>query len=115
MATLAAALFCFPLIAKGMPYVGTALLLITGARGMAWGFGQIAGYRRAKRDNIELAPPDMGTALGCVLIGLVLAAATALMFFLAPSHQAYALATGAVAFLCLSIGAVVGIREQVWR
>ena len=82
---------------------------------MVWGVGQIMGYCRDKRDNIKRQPPVLGTALGCVLVGLMLALATVFLYEFAPTHRGYTIASGGAAGVLLLIGAGVGIRQGVWR
>ena len=82
--------------------------------GIAWGLLQVVGYRSAKRKNVALAEPVLGTAVGCVLLGLLLALVTACLYVLA--HDArYAIATGLATIVLLGVGAVVGIRQGTWK
>jgi hypothetical protein len=115
---LSAALLCFVLFSSTSPgtsRTGVAFLSILCARVMVWGVAQIMGYRRDKRDNIKRQPPVLGTPLGCVLVGLMLALATVILYEFAPTHRGYTIASGGVAGLLLLIGAGVGIRQGVWR
>jgi glucose uptake protein GlcU len=50
----------------------TVHLVAYSGAGIAWGLLQAVGYRSAKRKNVALAEPVLGTALGCVLLGLIL-------------------------------------------
>lgn len=82
--------------------------------GIAWGLLQVVGYRSAKRKNIALAEPVLGTAVGCVLLGLILALVTVCFYEFARDTW-YAMATGVVTAILLCIGAVVGIRQGIWK
>jgi hypothetical protein len=118
VSVLGAAILCFVLFALTSPhpsYISTAFLSIFCVRAIYWGIAQIVGYRKAKRDNIEQQPPALGTALGCVLLGLLLALVTVFLYEFSPNHLGYTIASGSLAALLLFIGAVVGIRQGVWR
>ena len=117
VSVLATALLYFVLFEPSphSSHVGTAFLAIISGRGIFWGIVQIVGYRKAIRDNVKLSPPLLGTALSCVLFGLIFAAITVLLYELAPNQMGYTIAIGIVAVALLAIGAVVGIREGVWR
>jgi hypothetical protein len=82
--------------------------------GIAWGLLQVVGYRSAKRKNVALAEPVLGTAVGCVLLGLMLALVTVCFYEFAHDTW-YAMATGLVTAILLCIGAVVGIRQGIWK
>ena len=115
---LAAAFLCFVLFSFGSPGTsgtGAAFFSILCGRVMFWGAAQIIGYRRDIRDNIKRQPPVLGTALSCVLGGLMLALATVFLHEFAPGHKGYTIACGSAAALLLSIGAGVGIRQGIWR
>jgi hypothetical protein len=115
---LAAALLCFELLGSKSPgtsHTGTAFLLIISAQGIFWGVAQIVGYRSAKRLLANTAPPLLGTALGCVFLGLILASAAVILHELSPDHPSYSLLTGGVSALLLVIGAVAGMRQGIWR
>ncbi len=100
----------------GTSYTATAFLLLVSGRGIFWGVGQIAGYRKAKRLLGSTIPsPLLGTALGCVFLGLTLALVTVLLYEFAREHPSYALLSGGVSAILLMVGAVVGIRQGVWR
>jgi hypothetical protein len=116
VAILAAAFLCFVLFTPSpqgsdsstvhlMAYSGTAI---------AWGLLQVVGYRSAKRKNVALAEPVLGTTVGCVLLGLILALVTVCLYEFAHDTW-YAIATGFVTAIFLCIGAVVGIRQGTWK
>ena len=81
---------------------------------IAWGLLQIVGYRSAKRKNVALAEPVLGTAVGCVLLGLLLVLVTTCLYEFGHNTW-YAIATGFVTATLLCIGAVVGIRQGTWK
>jgi hypothetical protein len=92
----------------------TVHLVAYSGAGIAWGLLQVVGYRSVKRKNVALAEPVLGTAVGCVLLGLLLALVTACLYVLA--HDArYAIATGLATIVLLGVGAVVGIRQGTWK
>lgn len=120
VSVLAGAVLCFVVFAswdaKGS-YTGAAFLSIMCVRAIAWGVGQIVGYREAKR-NPSLKPqqaPLLGTALSCVLFGLLLVPVALLLYELAPNHPSYTYGTAGFAIVLLLVGAVAGIRQGVWR
>jgi hypothetical protein len=118
VSVLAAAILCFEIFALTSPhpsYTATAFLSIICVRAIYWGIAQIVGYRKARRDNIELQPPALGTALACVLLGLLLVLVTVFLYEFARNHLGYAIAGGSLAALFLFVGAIVGIRQGVWR
>ena len=118
VALLATAFLCFVFVTESShhtSYMATAFLAIFSVRAIAWGVAQVLGYRKAQRDNVEQAPPVLGSALGCILLGLMFALVTVLLYEVAPTHQAYTIVSGIVAALLLFIGAAVGIRQGVWR
>jgi Mg2+/Co2+ transporter CorB len=92
----------------------TVQLMWWSGAGIAWGLLQIVGYRSAKRKNVALAEPVLGTAVGCVLLGLILALVT-VCFYKFARDAWYAMATGVVTVILLCIGAVVGIRQGTWK
>jgi hypothetical protein len=116
VAILAAAFFCFVLftvLQRGFDS-STRYLMVYSATAIAWGLLQVVGYRSAKRNNIALEQPVLGTAVGCVLLGLMLALVT--MFLYEFAHDTwYAIVTGCATAILLCIGAVVGIRQGVWK
>jgi hypothetical protein len=120
VSVLAGALLYFVLFTswrtKGS-YTGTAVLAIMCVRVIGWGVGQIVGDRKAKRipDHDLQQAPLLGTAVSCVLVGLLLAPVTLMLYEFAPNHPSYAYSTAGVTILLLSVGAVVGIRQGVWR
>jgi hypothetical protein len=66
VAILAAGFLCFVLFtpsSRGSDTPTARLVAYSGA-GIAWGLLQIVGYRSAKRKNIALAEPVLGTAVG---------------------------------------------------
>ena len=73
VAILAAALLCVVLFEPRRLDSGAAHIMAYSGAGIAWGLLQVVGYRNAKRKNIALAEPVLGTAVGCVLLGLMLA------------------------------------------
>jgi hypothetical protein len=116
VAILAAAFLCFVLFTpspRGVHGPTVYVMWYSGA-GIAWGVLQVVGYRSAKRKNVALAEPVLGTAVGCVLLGLILALVT-LCFYQFAHNVWYAVATGFVTVILLSIGAVVGIRQGTWK
>jgi hypothetical protein len=120
VSVLAGALLCFVLFAswatKGS-YTGTAFFSIICVRVIAWGVSQIVGYRKAKRNSGHdpQREPLLGTALSCTLVGLLLVPVTVMFYEFAPNHPIYAYASGGVTVILLFVGAVVGIRQGVWR
>jgi hypothetical protein len=117
---LGIALLCFVLFAPTRPgssHIGAAFLSIICARGMFWGGAQIVGYRKMRRspDSASQQSPLLGTALGCVFLGLLLVLVTLLLYEFAPDHPSYMIVAGGVAILLLSIGAIIGIRQGIWR
>jgi hypothetical protein len=116
VAILAAAFLCFVLFVsspRGLDSPTVHLVVYSGAA-ISWGLLQVVGYRNAKRKNVTLAEPVLGTAVGCVLLGLILALVTLCLYEFA--HDVwYAIATGFVTAILLCIGAVVGIREGTWK
>ena len=86
-------------------------------RVIAWGVGQIVGHRKAQRnpDHDPQQAPLLGTALSCVLVGLLFVPVTLILYEFAPNHPSYSYGTGGITILLLSVGAVVGIRQGVWR
>jgi hypothetical protein len=117
---LATALLCFVLFSPtraGSSHIGTVFLSIICARGIFWGGAQIVGYRKVSRtpDSASQQSPLLGTALGCVFLGLLLVPVTLLLYEFAPDHLSYIIVAGGIAALLLSIGAIVGIRQGIWR
>jgi hypothetical protein len=86
-------------------------------RVIAWGVTQVVGYHKAKRDpdHAPLQAPVLGTALSCVLVGLILVPVTLILYEFSPNHPSYTYIAGGVTVALLSIGVVVGIRQGVWR
>ena len=120
VSVFAGALLCFVLIAPWgtkRSYIGTAFLSIMCVRVIAWGVGQINGYLKEKRnpDHDPQQIPLMGTAVSCVLVGLLLVPVSLLLYEFAPNHRTYTYVTAGVAVALLSAGAVVGIRQGTWR
>jgi hypothetical protein len=118
--SLATALLCFVLFAPtppGSSHTGTVFLSIICARAMFWGVAQIVGYHKMSRspDSASQQSPLLGTALGCVFLGLLLVPVTLLLYEFAPDHPSYMIVAGGVTILLLSIGAVIGIRQGIWR
>ena len=116
VAILAAAFLCFVLFMtspRGLDSSTVHLIAYSGAA-IAWGLLQVAGYRSAKRKNVALAEPVLGTAVGCVLLGLILALVTLCLYVFA-HNTLYTIATGLVTATLLCIGAVVGIRQGTWK
>jgi hypothetical protein len=97
-------------------YTATAFLSIMCVRVIAWGVSQIVGYRKAKRNPTHdpQSDPLLGTALSCVLVGLLLVPATLMFYEFAPSHPIYTYASGGVTVILLLVGAAAGIRQRVW-
>jgi hypothetical protein len=97
-------------------YTATAFLAIMCVRVIAWGVGQIVGHRKAQRnpDHDLQQAPLLGTALSCVLVGLLLVPVTLILYEFVPNHPSYTYGTGGITVLLLSVGAVVGIRQGVW-
>jgi hypothetical protein len=120
VSVLAGALLFFVLFAswgtKGS-HTGTAFLSIICVQVITWGVAQIVGYRKAKRnpDHFPEQAPLLGTAVSCVLVGLLLVPVTLMLYEFAPNHPSYTYVSGGVTVLLLSVGAVVGIRQGVWR
>jgi hypothetical protein len=116
VAVLAAAFLCFVLFVLSPRGFDSSTVHLTAysAAAIAWGVLQVAGYRSAKRKNVTLAEPVLGTAVGCVLLGLILALVT-LCFYQFAHNVWYAVATGFVTVILLSIGAVVGTRQGTWK
>jgi hypothetical protein len=120
VSVLACGFLCFILFAswrtKGS-YTATAFLSIMCVRVIAWGIGQIVGHRKAQLnpDHDPQQAPLLGTALSCVLVGLLLVPVTLILYEVAPNHPRYTYGTGGMTVLLLSVGAVVGIRQGVWR
>ena len=117
VAALALVLLCFltfTLISPHAPSIGVGYLIGLSASSIAWGVGQILGNRRAQHKKIPVAPPLLGSALGCVLVGLLMVLVTVFLHIF--SSQFYFVAfSGVAAFIFLSVGIFVGIREGVWR
>jgi hypothetical protein len=118
VSVLAGAFLCFVLFVSSgsnSSHTGTAFLSIMCANIMIWGVS--LGYRKASRDpdKSNQQSPVLGTALGCVLVGLLLVPVTLMFYEFAPTHPSYMFVSGGVTVLLLSIGAVVGIRQGVWR
>ena len=116
VAILSAAFLCFVLLAPS-PFVldgPTVQILAWCGAGISWGLLQVVEYRSAKRENAALAEPAVGTAVGCVLLGLILALMTVLIYEFAQNTW-YVIATGFVTALLLCTGAVVGIRQGTWK
>ena len=116
VAILAAALLCVAIFMSFPRRLDspTVYLMWYGVAGIAWGLLQVVGYRSAKRKNVALAEPVLGTAVGCVLLGLILALVT-VCFYEFAHNTWYAIATGLVTAMLLFIGAVVGIRQGIWK
>lgn len=116
VAVLAAALLCYVLVAPARPgsRAGTAYLFWYSGMGLSWGLLQVIGYRRAKREHIQLEAPLMDAALSCVLVGVLLALVTVCLYALARDSR-YSVATGGAAAVLLSVGAIIGIRRGTWR
>jgi hypothetical protein len=116
VAILAAAFLCFVLFMPSPQGRGSATWRLVGYSGaaIAWGLLQVVGYRSAKRKNVPLAEPVLGTAVGCVLLGLILALVTVCLYEFARDTR-YTIATGLVTAMLLCIGAVVGIRQGTWK
>jgi hypothetical protein len=117
---LATALLCFVLFAPTRPgssHIGAVFLSIICVRGMFWGGAQIVGYRKMNRSPASATQqsPLLGTALGCVFLGLLLVPVTLLLYEFAPDHPSYMIVAGGVTILLLSIGAIIGIRQGIWR
>lgn len=117
-ATLAAGLLClllFPASTPNTSRTGIGYLVAISFGVISWGVGQIVGYRIAKRRNIPLQPPTLGTALGCVLIGLLMSMVTVFLYMFSPTHRSCVILSGAASIVLLSVGVMVGIRQGVWR
>ena len=120
VSVLACALLCFVLFVSSdsnSSHTGTAFLSIVCVNLMIWGISQIVGHRKASRypDKFGRQSPVLGTALGCVLVGVLLVPVTLMFYEFAPSHPSYMFVSGGVTVLLLSVGAIVGIRQGVWR
>lgn len=116
VAILAAAFLCvvvFTPPSRGLDSSTVHVMAYSGA-GIAWGLLQVVGYRNAKRRHVALAEPVLGTAVGCVLLGLILALVTLCLYEFAHNTR-YTVATGFVTAILLCIGAVVGIRQGTWK
>jgi hypothetical protein len=116
VAILAAAFLCIVIFMsspQGLDSPTVHLMWFSGA-GIAWGLLQVVGYCSAKRKNVALAEPVLGTAVGCVFLGLILALVTVCFYEFAHDTW-YAMATGLVTAIVLCIGAVVGIRQGIWK
>jgi hypothetical protein len=116
VAILAAAFLCVAIFTSSPRSLDspTLYLMLYSGAGIAWGLLQVVGYRGAKRKNVALAEPVLGTAVGCVLLGLILALVTVCLYEFA-RYAWYAMATGLVTAILLCIGAVVGIRQGMWK
>ncbi|MHB8722310.1 MAG: hypothetical protein ACYDAH_13085, partial [Steroidobacteraceae bacterium] len=116
VAILAAALLCFVVFvpSPGRLDSPTVHLMWYSGAGITWGLLPVVGYRSAKRKGIALEEPMLGTAVGCVLLGLILALVTVCLYEFAHDTW-YAYATGLVTVVLLCIGAIVGIREGTWK
>ena len=116
VAILTAAFLCFVLLLASPQGPDSATGRLVGYCGaaIAWGLLQIVGYRNAKRKNVPVAEPVLGTAVGCVLLGLILALVTVCLYEFAHDTR-YTIATGIVTAMLLCIGAVVGIRQGTWK
>ena len=115
VAILAAALLFVVLFTWQSAAPPGVLLVLVSGRAVFWGAGQIVGYRRAKRLLGSATPsPLLGTALGCVFVGLMLAPVTLLLYEFG-SRPLYGSLTAAVATTLLVVGATLGIRQGVWR
>jgi hypothetical protein len=115
-----AALLCFLLFApagRSASHIGAAFLTMICAMGMSWGGAQIVGYRKMSRSpyGASKQSPLLGTALGCVFLGLLFIPVTLLLYEFASDHPGYMIVAGGVAILLLSIGAIIGIRQGIWR
>jgi hypothetical protein len=116
VAILAAAFLCFVLVTpspRGLDSSTLHLMAYSGAA-IAWGLLQVVGYRNAKRENVALAEPVLGTAVGCVLLGSMFALVTVCLYEFAHDTR-YTIATGIVTAVLLGMGAVVGIRQGTWK
>jgi|SRR5271166_4697280 len=116
VAILATAFLCAVLFApssRGLDSSTVHVMAYSGAA-IAWGLLQVVGYRNAKRKHVALAEPVLGTAVGCVLLGLILALVTLCLYEFAHNTR-YTIATGFVTAILLCIGAVVGIRQGTWK
>ena len=116
VAILGGVIICFVLFTpspRGLDSAAIHLATYSGA-GIAWGLLQLVGYRSAKRNNVALSEPVLGTAVGCVFLGLLLALVTVCLYEF--SHEArYAVATGLATTVLLCAGAIVGIRQGTWK
>jgi hypothetical protein len=120
VSVLAGAFLCFLLFVSSgsnSSHTGTAFLSIMCVSVMSWGIAQIVGSRKASRepDKFNQQSPVLGTALACVLVGLLLVPVTLMLYEFAPSHPSYMFVSGGVTVLLLAVGAIVGIRQGVWR
>jgi hypothetical protein len=120
VAVLATALLCFVLSAswgeKGS-HTETAFFAIICVRVIAWGINQVSGHRKLMKhpDRFTQQAPLLGSALSCVLVGLLFLPVTLMLYQFAPAHHSYAFVAGGVTVTLLAVGAVVGIRQGVWR
>jgi len=57
----------------------------------------------------------VGTALSCVIFGLMSAVVAVFQYVLNPDHGITLYVSGALAVVLLAVGAVVGVRQGVWR
>jgi hypothetical protein len=115
---LAAALLCLALFDSTSPrmsFIGTAFLSIFCAKAIFWGVAQIVGSRKASRAGANPQSPLLGTAEGCVFIGLILVLVTVLLYMFSRNHPTYSFVAGSASALFLGIGTIVGIRRGVWR
>jgi hypothetical protein len=114
VAILAAAFLCAVIFTASPRSLDSPTLHLVwyGGAGIAWGLLQVVGYRGAKRKNVALPEPVLGTAVGCILLGLILALVT-VCFYEFERDTWYAMATGLVTAILLCIGAVVGIRQGI--
>ena len=116
VAIVLAAFLCFVVLvssSRGFDRSTVYLMTYSGAA-IAWGLLQVVGYRNAKRKNVALAEPVLGTAVGCVLLGLMLALVTVCLYEFAHDIR-YTIATGIVTAVLSGIGTIVGIRQGTWK
>jgi hypothetical protein len=115
VAILAIAFLCFVLFMHSSRLDSpTVHLMAYSCAGIAWGLLQVVGYRSAKRKDVALAEPVLGTAVGCVLLGLILALVTVCLYEFAHDIR-YAIATGLATIMLLGLGVAVGIRQGTWK